>query len=285
MKKILSVVLAILMLAAVFTLASCGKKKVEPKEAIEAIVEAGKKSTELTSAKGSATAKASIDANVEGQAVKGSADLNADFTVDGLQSGDVGADASLKLTLKLDNDQIKAIIGDGPIEAKIVLQDGVAYIDLKTSSAFIPSSKFKTEIPVGRILGMAGSVDTDDLDTSEAEKFIKKATVSGSGKKTYTLVFDSAKIMQEVAAQDEVQIKSMDDPVVTVTVSKDGYIQAVKFQIKNLNVDAGDEGYAKADVDFTVNLDSPGKDYTVNTNVNPSEYGDIEDVFGGLLGF
>ncbi|MBQ3901651.1 MAG: hypothetical protein II736_08020 [Clostridia bacterium] len=285
MKKILSVVLAILMLAAVFTLASCGKKKVEPKEAIEAIVEAGKKSTELTSAKGSATAKASIDANVEGQAVKGSADLNADFTVDGLQSGDVGADASLKLNLKLDNDQIKAIIGDGPIEAKIVLQDGVAYIDLKTSSAFIPSSKFKTEIPVGRILGMAGSVNTDDLDTSEAEKFIKKATVSGSGKKTYTLVFDSAKIMQEVAAQDEVQIKSMDDPVVTVTVSKDGYIQAVKFQIKNLNVDAGDEGYAKADVDFTVNLDSPGKDYTVNTNVNPSEYGDIEDVFGGLLGF
>ena len=285
MKKILSVVLAILMLAAVFTLASCGKKKVEPKEAIEAIVEAGKKSTELTSAKGSATAKASIDANVEGQAVKGSADLNADFTVDGLQSGDVGADASLKLSLKLDNDQIKAIIGDGPIEAKVVLQDGVAYIDLKTSSAFIPSAKFKTEIPVGRILGMAGSVNTDDLDTSEAEKFIKKATVSGSGKKIYTLVFDSAKIMQEVAAQDEVQIKSMDDPVVTVTVSKDGYIQAVKFQIKNLNVDAGDEGYAKADVDFTVNLDSPGKDYTVNTNVNPSEYGDIEDVFGGLLGF
>ena len=285
MKKILSVVLAILMLAAVFTLASCGKKKVEPKEAVEAIVEAGKKSTELTSAKGSATAKASIDANVEGQAVKGSADLNADFTVDGLQSGDVGADASLKLSLKLDNDQIKSIIGEGPIEAKVVLRDGVAYIDLKTSSSFIPSAKFKTEIPVGQVLGMAGSISDEDIDTSEAEKYIKSSTVSGSGKKTYTLVFDSSKIKDAIAGQAEVDIKSMDDPVVTVTVSKDGYIQAVKFQIKNLNVDAGEEGYAKADVDFTVNLDSPGKDYTVNTNVNPSEYGDIEDVFGGLLGF
>lgn len=285
MKKILSVVLAILMLAAVFTLASCGKKKVEPKEAVEAIVEAGKKSTELTSAKGSATVKATIDVNVEGQAVKGSADLNADFTVDGLQSGDVGADASLKLSLKLDNDQIKAIIGEDPIEAKVVLQDGVAYIDLKTSSAFIPSAKFKTEIPVGQVLGMAGSISDEDIDTSEAEKYIKSSTVSGSGKKTYTLVFDASKIKDEIAGQAEVDIKSMDDPVVTVTVSKDGYIQAVKFQIKNLNVDAGEEGYAKADVDFTVNLDSPGKDYTVNTNVNPSEYGDIQDVFGGLLGF
>ncbi|MBR6289918.1 MAG: hypothetical protein IKR53_00610, partial [Clostridia bacterium] len=220
MKKILSVVLAILMLAAVFTLASCGKKKVEPKEALTAIVDAAKKSTELTSAKGSATAKASIDVNVEGQAVKGSADLSGNFTVDGLQSGDVGADASLKLSLKLDNDQIKAIIGEDPIEAKVVLQDGVAYIELKTSSAFIGSPKFKVDVPVGQALGMAGSISNEDIDTSEAEKYIKKATVSGSGKKTYTLVFDASKIKDEIAGQAEVDIKSMDDPVVTVTVSK-----------------------------------------------------------------
>ena len=283
MKKILAIVLAVLMLAAVFTLTACGKKKIEPKEAIDAIVEAGKKSTELTSVKGSLSVKASIDANVEGETVKGNVELGGDYTVDGLQTGDVGADASLKLTLKLDNDQVKALIGDGPIEAKIALEDGVAYVDLKTSSAFLPSAKFKTELPVGQALSMAGSVDTDDLDTSEAENYIKKATVSGSGKKTYTLTFDAAKIMEAAAAQDEVEIKSMNDPVVTVTVSKDGYIQAVKFQIKNLNVDAGDEGAVKADVDIAVNLDNPGKDYTVNVNVDPSDYDDIEDVFGGLF--
>lgn len=282
MKKILSVVLAILMLAAVFTLTACGKKKIEPKEALTAIVDAAKKSTELKSAKGSLTVKANIDANVEGETVKGSADLSGNFTVDGLQTGDVGAEVSLKLNLNIDNEQVKAILGNGAIEANAVLKDGTAYVELKTSSAFIGSPKFKVDVPVGQALGMAGSISDEDVDTSEAEKYIKSSTVSGSGKKTYTLKFDASKIKDEIAGQAEVDIKSMDDPVVSVTVSKDGYIQAVKFQLKNVSVDAGSEGTVKADVDISVDLDNPGKDYTVNTNVNPSEYGDIEDVFGGL---
>ena len=282
MKKILSVVLAILMLAAVFTLTACGKKKVEPKEALTAIVDAAKKSTELKSAKGSLTVKANIDANVEGETVKGSADLSGNFTVDGLQTGDVGAEVSLKLNLNIDNEQVKAILGNGAIEANAVLKDGTAYVELKTSSAFIGSPKFKVDVPVGQALGMAGSISDEDVDTSEAEKYIKSSTVSGSGKKTYTLKFDASKIKDEIAGQAEVDIKSMDDPVVSVTVSKDGYIQAVKFQIKNVSVDAGGEGSVKADVDISVDLDNPGKDYTANTNVNPDDYDDIEDAFGGL---
>lgn len=284
MKKILSVVLAVLMLAAVFTLTACGKKKVEPKEALTAIVDAAKKSTELKSVKGSLSAKAKVDADVEGQSVKGNVELSGNFTADGLQTGDVGAELSLKLSPNLDNEQIKSIIGNGPIEAKAVLVDGVAYVDLKTSSAMLGNMKFKTELPVGQVLGMAGSISDEDIDTSEAEKYIKSSTVSGSGKKTYTLKFDAAKIKDEIAGQAEVDIKSMDDPVVTVTVSKDGYIQALKLQIKNLNVDADGEGTVKGDVDFSIDLDNPGKDFKANTDVNPDDYDDIEDVLGGMFG-
>ncbi len=284
MKKILSVVLAVLMLAAVFTLTACGKKKVEPKEALTAIVDAAKKSTELKSVKGSLSAKAKVDADVEGQSVKGNVELSGNFTADGLQTGDVGAELSLKLSPNLDNEQIKSIIGNGPIEAKAVLVDGVAYVDLKTSSAMLGNMKFKTELPVGQVLGMAGSISEKDIDTSEAEKYIKSSTVSGSGKKTYTLKFDAAKIKDVISGEAEVDIKSMDDPVVTVTVSKDGYIQALKFQIKNLNVDADGEGTVKGDVDFSIDLDNPGKDFKANTDVNPDDYGDIEDVLGGMFG-
>lgn len=284
MKKILSVVLAVLMLAAVFTLTACGKKKVEPKEALTAIVDAAKKSTELKSVKGSLSAKAKVDADVEGQSVKGNVELSGSFTADGLQAGDVGAELSLKLSPNLDNEQIKSIIGNGPIEAKAVLVDGVAYVDLKTSSAMLGNMKFKTELPVGQVLGMAGSISEKDIDTSEAEKYIKSSTVSGSGKKTYTLKFDAAKIKDVISGEAEVDIKSMDDPVVTVTVSKDGYIQALKFQIKNLNVDADGEGTVKGDVDFSIDLDNPGKDFKANTDVNPDDYDDIEDVLGGMFG-
>ena len=284
MKKILSVVLAVLMLAAVFTLTACGKKKVEPKEALTAIVDAAKKSTELKSVKGSLSAKAKVDADVEGQSVKGNVELSGNFTADGLQTGDVGAELSLKLSPNLDNEQIKSIIGNGPIEAKAVLVDGVAYVDLKTSSAMLGNMKFKTELPVGQVLGMAGSISEKDIDTSEAEKYIKSSTVSGSGKKTYTLKFDAAKIKDVISGEAEVDIKSMDDPVVTVTVSKDGYIQAVKLQIKNLNVDADGEGTVKGDVDFSIDLDNPGKDFKANTDVNPDDYDDIEDVLGGMFG-
>ncbi len=281
MKKIISVILAVIMLAGTVALVSCAKK-VEPKEAMKVIFDAAKETLKLSSMKCRIKGSVKMDGKIDGEKNKIDMKVDGEVTLEKLKSDNPKGQAEVKLTTKgsgqvMENMEDRAGFTSG--EAKVYLKDGVVYLDVDAGKY---DGKYKIDVSrymgdILRGLSMVKNVDSDAIDDIPDDyddiisDIVKKSTISKFGsKKTVVFTFDLQDLAENTGGGDV----DVDGNMTLTVVVKKGYLGSIRLQAKNVKIEADDET-VKGSVDLTLDFVGPGREFSADS---PSDIGDYVDI-------